>query len=741
MRSKKLAAALAIQATIVLAVSIPGLPVHAEDSVIEEIVVTARQRSELLRDVPVSVTAFTEGQIEDAGIERPADFLQLTPNVTFASSESAGVNFLTIRGISQVRNGESPVAVVIDGVLMTDPGQFDQELFDIQQIEVLKGPQGALYGRNAIGGAINITTKLTSDELVGKVLVGAGKGDTRKVQGTVSGPISDNVTFRLAGSYVDQEGFIKNRFLNKEVDPYEDKSLRARLNWAVSDRMNVDLRAGRSDTEGGSLNFILQDNCGELNGCFSADRVFDSGAADDTSTPITASRIGTNERELSNASIKIDYDFNFGTLTSITAWNDQEEFYAADAYPYDCGPVCAPGALRIFDTAFGQIPLDSNQLVKVLTDVETFSQEIRLTSSDDYALRWIAGAYYLETERRRGLPTELDTGQRYSRSVFNANTIFGFQDDNDNQAFALFGQLNYDVSEAVEVSLAVRYDKDEREQTDIAPAAFSATSGLTREEEYSETQPKFTIKYQPSDALNLFATWSKGFRSGGFNQNGVGAAAAAAGIAGISDDYDKEVSSNFEVGFKSMHLDGRLKLSGGVFATEVDDQHYFQFIGAINAQLLNNIDEVSLQGGELAIQYKVADGFDVYAAYGYTDSEIDSYTVAPVDEGNWAPYVARSTVNLGGQYQFGLTDQIEGLIRVDYEKRGKQYWDTANSSARSALDLVNMRAGIQAASGKWSLMAWARNLTDEDYNAEYVIGGIAQPALPRRYGVDFTLWL
>ncbi|MEM1114427.1 MAG: TonB-dependent receptor, partial [Pseudomonadota bacterium] len=457
----------------------PAAPLLAEGLVLEEVTVTARQRSESLQDVPVSVTAFTESQIDDAGITRAADFLQLTSNVTFASSESAGVNFMTIRGISQVRNGESPVAVVIDGVLMTDPGQFDQELFDIQQIEVLKGPQGALYGRNAIGGAINIMTKRPSDEVEGKVVVGAGNGDLRRIQGAVSGPLAENLFFRLAGSYVDHEGYIENEYLGEEADPYEDQSFKARLEWQPSEQLSLDFRAGYSETEGGALNFVLLDNCGESNGCFAADRVYDSGAADNTRTPIRASRLGTNERELSNVSLKIDYDFDFGTLTSITAWNDQSEFYAADAYPYDCGPACSSGELRVFDTSFGPMVLENEQLVKVFTDVETISQEFRITSSDDQTLRWIAGAYYLATDRERGLPTEMDMGQPYSSSVFNENTLFGFADDNDNTAYALFGQINYDVTDTIEASLAVRYDRDEREQTDIAPPEFSATSGLT----------------------------------------------------------------------------------------------------------------------------------------------------------------------------------------------------------------------------------------------------------------------
>lgn len=728
--------------------SICGLyqaPAMSEMVSLEEVVVTARQRSEKLRDVPVAVSAFTETQIEDAGIDRAGDFLALTPNVTFASSESAGVNFMTIRGISQVRNGESPVAVVVDGVLMTDPGQFDQELFDIQQIEVLKGPQGALYGRNAIGGAINITTKPASDVPEGKVEVGAGNGSRKKVQGAVSGPLSDVLAFRLAGSYVDHDGYIENAFLNEEVDPYTDKTVRGRLNWQASENLSVDLRAAHSETEGGALNFVLLEDCGEVNGCFANDGVFDSDAADDTSTDITAGRIGINEREIQSFSLKLDYEMDFATLSSITAWNDQEEFYAADAYPYDCGPTCPGSELRVFDTDFGPLALDSNQLVKVVTEVETVSQELRLTSRADQRLRWIVGAYYLSTDRLRLLPTEIDNGQPYSRALLTGNIAIdpftnqeiGFADDNDNRAYAVFGQINYDLSDIWELSFALRYDRDEREQTDIFPS--SPAFGQTRDATFSEVQPKLTLKYQPHDDLNVFVTWSEGFRSGGFNQNGVGAAAASAGISGIGDEYDKEVSSNIEAGFKTAFNDGRWRVNGGIFRTKVEDQHYFQFIGAINAQLLNNIDEVLLQGAELDVHYRPLDNLDLYAAVGFTDSEIEDYTVDPNHEDNWAPYVARTTFNAGAQYTVALTDALRGLMRLDYERRGKQYWDTANSSARSPINLVNLRLGLESEDSDWSVTAWAKNLTDEEYNAEYVIGGIAQIAPPRIYGLDFTI--
>ena len=175
---------------------------HEQSAVIEEIVVTSRLRRESLHEVPVTVNAFTAEDIEDAGIERPNDYLSLVPNVTLVEAQNAGTTFLTIRGITQVRNNEPPVAVSVDGMLQTSPNQFNQALLDLEQIEVLKGPQGALYGRNAIGGAINITTKQPTNEFGGRVRVGVGNGDHARAQVSLSGPITEDRTVLSTQRYL-----------------------------------------------------------------------------------------------------------------------------------------------------------------------------------------------------------------------------------------------------------------------------------------------------------------------------------------------------------------------------------------------------------------------------------------------------------------------------------------------------------------------------------------------------------
>src|SRR6187402_503153 len=200
----------------------------------QEVTVTARRRDELSLDVPVAVNTFTADVIEAAGIDRPQDFIALTPNMSLVQTQNQGTSFVTVRGISQARNSEPSVAVLIDGVQMANPSQFNQELFDIDTIEVAKGPQGAVFGRNAIGGAIIINTKKPTDVFQGNVTVGSDSGPGITVRGGVSGPISNTLKYIASGSFFDTKGYIKNTLLDENADPFQDLSGRLRLVWVPS---------------------------------------------------------------------------------------------------------------------------------------------------------------------------------------------------------------------------------------------------------------------------------------------------------------------------------------------------------------------------------------------------------------------------------------------------------------------------------------------------------------------------
>jgi iron complex outermembrane receptor protein len=208
-------------------------------------------------------------------------------------------------------------------------------------------------------------------------------------------------------------------------------------------------------------------------------------------------------------------------------------------------------------------------------------------------------------------------------------------------------------------------------------------------------------------------------------------------VVGVNDVVGQEETDTFELGFKSELLDNRLRLNASVFNTVINGLQYYVFIGDVGGQVLVNIDEVELKGGEIELLASLAEGLEIYAGAGYTDSEITRYALNPAAVGNEAPYVPGSTFNLGGQYRFPVSKTVNGFVRVDYEHRGAQFWDPENTTDRSAIDLVGVRLGVEAESGKWSLIASVDNATDEIYNSEWVLGGFAHPALPRVWSVDY----
>ena len=222
-----------------------------------EIISISRKRPESLQEVPIAVTAISEKMIESAGIERPGDFIGLIPNVTMVDAANVGDTQVTIRGIVSTRDAEGTFAYVVDGVLMTNPNSFNEELLDVSQIEVLKGPQGALYGRNAVSGAILVTTKMPADELEGRITLGVGNNNSQRINGVISGPLSENVRGRLTASYKTTDGFYENTFTGADdsVDYLEDTNIRGRLIWDASDDLTLDFRASMGKVEGGAINY------------------------------------------------------------------------------------------------------------------------------------------------------------------------------------------------------------------------------------------------------------------------------------------------------------------------------------------------------------------------------------------------------------------------------------------------------------------------------------------------------
>jgi iron complex outermembrane receptor protein len=708
-----------------------AVPVMAQTSTIEEIVVTARKRDESFRDVPVTINVFTQAMIESAGIQKPADFIALVPNMTLVETQNAGNAFVVVRGVSQARNSEPSVAVLVDGVLETNPAEFNQELFDIKQIEVLKGPQGALYGRNAIGGAIIINTQDPADEFAGTVKVGVGNGSAKRAQLGVSGPFGDSKTlkYRASLNYYDTDGYIPSTFLGGKVDPAKDYSGRLRLLWKPNDSFTGDLRLSADRLETRALYFVIPRL--DENNPFTS--FFTPPNANDVTTPITVNNAGKNDRDVYNASLKLDFQLGGGTLTSVSAYDKTKEILTGDAYDF------RPRPNSIFQALIGT---DLNQ--SQFLDLKSYSQELRFTSPTSGRFRWIAGAYYVHTDRFISTGNMVDTGNGVfpvyrtpSSNPLNPQATF-LADSQNNDAWAVFADGTFEVTDQFEVDTAIRYDEDSRENTTETPTIFlpdpAAFTGEVRKHTWSQAQPKITLRYKPTNDVTFYGGWSRGFRSGGFNQTGVGAVADANGVLGVNDLFNAEVADTFEVGVKGQFLDRRLNAGLSLYRTESTNGYFFVFLAANSTQNLGNLD-ATYKGAEFEVNARVTDRFDVYANLGYTDSEITGME-DPSVIGNQAPLVSKTTFNVGAQYRQPIRSGLDATFRADFQQIGRTWWEPYNVTSRDPVPLLDVRVALDG--GKWALTAWSKNLSNKLYNAEFSPGGFLFKALPRRYGVEFT---
>ena len=674
--------------------------VHAQPAdrsvFMEEMVVTARKREENIQDVPIQVTAFSAQAILDAGVSTTQDFVDLVPNMTLDDSFTYLNTFAVVRGVTQINNSDAPVAIVVDGVPQNNQKQFKQNLFDIERIEVLKGPQGALYGRNAIGGAVNIVTRQPTNSYEGFLGASYGNGDAIDVWGGVSGPIvRDKVLFRLAGSFKTDNGRIDNTFLDEKVDFIDhDYSIRGKLMALPTDWLTLDFRAMYNDFEAGAI----------------YDTAVFSGDPNDFQEP-TFDLPGETFGDILEITFKFDADLEFATLTGITGYTDLEEDYRGDLD--FTNRIDNPGGFLGFLGPAGQ----GQNL-----DVELLSQELRLVSPDDQRLRWMFGAYYIHTDRElltRGFVDLDGTPEQFDNPAL---VFLELSEDNDNDAWAIFGQIDVDVTDRLILTGALRYDRNRREQLDL-------DSGLVRIATFDSVQPKVTRSYHLDDEKLVYASYGRGFRSGGFN-------------APTIPIFRDETLDNVEAGFKSQWWDGRAIVNGAFYYSFVDDfQFFFVDAAAGAAQVISNIDQVEIFGVELEVQALVAEGLQVAAAIGTTDTEIKANTPFPTSVGNKTPRTTEWTFNLSGQYRRPITQSLAGFARVDYEHRGDRFWQVDNADVQEPLNLLNFRVGIEGE--KWGLYAWGKNITDERYFTDFApteftgltvdLGFLAQP---RRYGVE-----
>lgn len=669
-------------------------PVFANDdsgvSTIEEIVVTSRKRVENLQDVPEAITAFSERQIELAKVESLRDFVDLTPNLMMRETFRSNESFLTLRGLSSAQGGLPPVSFVVDGVQLGSNDFINQDILDVERIEVLKGPQGALYGQGAIAGAIVVTTKAPGNEPEFHIKGSYGKGDSYRVAASASTPIvEDKLFLRVSGYYRDRDGLIDN-VRGENIDFSDEGSVRVRIRYD-GDNLDANLRGSYTEGDGACCQ---QDRLPR-----DANRQILPGVnIDDVDNPGPSSDIlGTSDTSFRDISFKLDYDFESFTLTSITGYAEVRQSVFGDA---DFAPV--PFVKQ--DLAFN-------------TDV--FNQEVRLTSDSDARWQYIVGGFYQDRQERQPVFVGAATPGAPVPAV-----ILDLDNEINSESWAVFGQMSYAVTEKLEGLVALRYDEDEQDTIDKNnPASFKEAS-------FDQLQPKAQLSYQWTDNILTYFTYSTGFRAGGFTQN---------------TRFDNEETDNFEIGLKGTFLDRRLVVNASAFHIDYSNQQlsFVVFDNNVAQRGVVNIPSTDIDGLEFELQALPVEGLNVSFGVGIADSVVKE--IAALDpalgdvsgaEGNRSPFVPSFTFNGSLTYTYPLYDRMDLVLHADYRRRGNYYFDLNNDLQTATRDFIDGRIALEA--DNWFIALWGRNLTDSRYATRVSATGSAlrNQNQPRSYGVE-----
>ncbi len=848
---------------IVALLAIGSSPVHSQQagttSTIEEIVVTARRREESLSDVPGTVTAFTRSVLESAGVQRASDFIAMTPGVTIVDAAEIGDTQVNIRGINGARDAENSFAYILDGVLYTNPAAFNREYTDLQQIEIFKGPQGAIYGRNAAAGAIIVTTTRPGDERKSKVTLSAAEDSTNLVKFSTSGAAANgNTYYRISGDWRESDGFYRNSFQNNApiVDAYEGFNINGRVIWQPSDALSVDFKLRVGEVDASSITFNSTFNL-PVFGAVPPEFGGNPAAFQDVNDfdfQFHPNIVSDNDQDTLEFSTKFDYEMDDKLLTGWFLFSDIDNNLISDGTSaafgfYNGDSACqqsttalnAAGQPLLAPQFIGEIPVGvifapngsflgaytpttCDGIQEQVRNQKDFSLELRLASDTDDALQWMVGAYFLDIDREVGISLNRDSGSTPTRGLYQpggANATASLTHDQfDSRVYALFGQVEYDVNEDVEISFAARFDSEKREVSSLVdPNARQSVveinapfqdgiindplnPGLSnvinpdgvipdKDETFTEFQPKVSITWDATDNTTIFGSWGVGFKAGGFNNSGSQATVdifingfinggiginfaddMGVPLPVITDDFDEETSSAFELGFNSNLLDGRLQLNGAVYQTDVDDMQFFEFlVGTFGLlRVVSNIDEVEITGYELGATFHATDHLRFYGGANFIDSEIKANSSRPDTVGNESPYTPESTINLGADFDFRISDSIEAFARVDAQRVGETWFHTVQEGQRPTIFMPLFELGFGAGAGalgiadfsvsrrdeyttvdlrvgirgdNWSLTAFGANLTDEKHLEEVIPapefgGSFDHPGSQRRYGVEVS---
>ncbi len=740
MRTQIRTASSALLGLIVLAIASAASAQQTQrgaELTLEEIVVTARKREESLQEVPIAVTAFSGQTLQQLQIRNPSDLAAFTPGFSFVSAFGRSLpDRPVVRGMSNIL-GEANASFFIDGVYV--PGSIvSTEMQDLERVEIIKGPQAALYGRATFSGAINYITKKPSNEHSGRVSVTGAEHDEFDLLASVTGPlVQDRLYYYLAASHYEYGGEYTNLIDSSDVGSENTDTITAKLMFTPNSSFEGTLRLTFQQDDDDHIALWLQG--ADLNNCFANDatrpasrgyycgevRVSDTVEARTDFLPDAGM-----ERDLFRSALTLDWNFAGGyTLQSVTGFQTEDLDRQIDVSYAAYDPLLYLYGFAFIDDLRGSFW----RIQKEETD--TLSQELRIRSPEDRPFRWTLGAYYLLSEfdlpindRINPLvdtPGELDPAlamqqpNSFPESLITENT-------------ALFGSAEFDFSDTLRGTLELRYAEDRKSQ-DFFPIGGVGETTWQDKTFYSLT-PRVTLTWLASDDLTVYGNIAQGNKPGGFNDPGAPV-----------ETYEEEESVNFEIGVKSRWQDGRVQWNSALFFIDWDDQQL-----TFNAQrpdgtltsFIENVGKTEVLGFETELDVLIAENWNLPATYAYIDSETQEYindqqalffgcvpppTFSTPDQvatylacvnqfgsvaGNEAPRSSKHQASLRTMFTQPMDGGREWFLGGSVTYESSRYAQVHNLAKTGAATRVGVQVGMRGE--RWEAMLWGKNVFDDD---------------------------
>jgi iron complex outermembrane receptor protein len=697
----------------------------AAANVLEEVVVTAQKRSESSQDVAISIAVLNSASI--AEVRDLNDLIALVPNVSLTGF-SQNQNTINIRGVGSGDDGaagDAATAVHYDGIFISRDGARDILPFDLARVEILRGPQGTLYGKNAVAGAVNYIPNRPDKEFDAAVQFTAGAYDLFELRGMVNGALGDNVNGRLAVNVTERDGYFDNILTGNDLGNIDNQAIRGGLRFAPSDTLEVYLGADYSTDDARPSGRKLDPDYGDKFLPIPFIRGIPNSTSDIRKVEVNTD--GHFERDIAGVTLEVNKDFGGGVITWLSGYRDLD--YSTS---YDLDGSAQDWLVQNIDETSDQV-----------------STELRFTSApaDTGSFEYVAGLFYMSVDTDRHEFNDFYTGMINPAAPGTPpiDTRISWDQQSETDSMAAFAEMKYVISNALSLRLGARYSKEEKHFEMVTSCGNQSGVLFTRgpdipfppfqtggpglagtcianvntgnfnqaiysavaSKSWDNFSGKLGLEYTPNEDALLYATYSQGFKSGGFPPSGTTQKIA-------ETEFDEETADNFELGLKSTLLDGQAILNVAVFYTDYSDLQVGVLDPITGALFVENAADATSKGLEVDLSYAPNDVLRLFASYGYTDATYDEFIIAGQDASGEPLRSPKNSANLRSIFDWPVANgNLSFMAEVNYKD---EYYQLPLDERQlfPSRTIINSSLGYVTEDGKWEFSIWGRNLSDED---------------------------